>query len=505
MYLRWFVFTFVLCQAVAPGEFSARCYTAALGSVADDTSVARAALGFSAAELEDATALYLLENGGKSLAARLWLIDHARRSIRMQYFSFSRNVTGLIACEHLVRAADRGVKVELLVDEAAGRMNGYEIKILDAHQNIEIRVYNAGLKLGRPDRQIRKLVQNSNRLLRRMHNKTLIIDGVAAITGGRNVSDEYFDYGRDYNFRDRDLLMIGRQVIPAQQSFVQFWESELTSTLEELEGKSKYPFDVRELFEKANKIKNDTAEFGPAIRAHIFTFQQEFLKAKGDNQIPVLRTVQFISDIPGKNENRPQRKGGTTVDSIIALIRNAEKTLDIQSPYFITTGEARNLLKEAVGRGVKVRILTNSLAAIDNVEAFSAYRKDRRKNLEAGLEIYEFRPDPQVRFHLSIPDVQARDHYKAVYGLHSKSMIVDGKTSVVGSYNLDPRSANYNTECITVVRSPKFAKTLEAYVAPEFQPANSWHVTAGFNPDKEASMKKRFMALIKTVFPKKLL
>jgi cardiolipin synthase C len=470
-----------------------------------DTAVIYSLLNLPSHDLKKKTGVYTLEVGGESLATRLWLIANSKRSLDIQYYSFARNITGILFCTYLVNAADRGVKVRLLVDEAANRMNAYEIKVLDAHENIEIRVYNAGLKLGRADRKLKQLYDNRNRLLRRMHNKTMVIDGQAAITGGRNVSDEYFDFDGRYNFRDRDVLLLGEAVATAGESFRLFWDDRRTVSVEQLYGKSRKPFDFRELFDKLNSKVNDTTAYGPAIREHISSFPAKIAKARRSGGFFMVDAVSFVSDVPGKNEDKKERLGGICTDTIIALIRSARHTLDIQSPYLITTDEVKQLLRETVQRGVKVRILTNSLASTDNLEAFSGYQRDRKGNLATGVEIYEFRPDPAVRFSLSIPDLQSELHYKPVYGLHSKTMIVDGRTSVIGSYNLDPRSANYNTECVAVIRSESVAKNLALYLEEEFLPRNAWRITPAFNPDKEASLRKRFKAFTRRVLPKKLL
>jgi putative cardiolipin synthase len=464
-----------------------------------------AELKLPANDLEVKSGIYTLENGGKSLAARLWLMEHAQKSIDIQYYSFARNVTGLIACQYVVSAADRGVKVRILVDDVAGRMNSYELKVLDAHPNIEIRVYNAGIKIGRIDKRLKNTLSNRNRILRRMHNKVMYIDGQAAITGGRNISDEYFDYSGRYNFRDRDILVFGKATTQFHESFNEFWKDSLTVTAESLVGKGEKGFTLGALFGKMKKILNDTSEAAPHLRKHILDFPGEIATAKQEGKLLVLDNVTFISDVPGKNEQKPDRKGGRTTDTIVSLIKSAKHTIDIQSPYFITTDEMKKLLHETVARGVKVRVVTNSLASTDNHEAFSGYQRERQKNLCTGVEIYEFRPDPAVRFTISVPDVQSKLHYKAVYGLHSKAMIIDGEITLIGSYNLDPRSANLNTECIVVTRSKEAAKNLSVFVEEEYKPQNAWLITKDFNPDKEASFKKRVKAFTRRVIPKRML
>jgi cardiolipin synthase C len=472
---------------------------------ADTTNIYKA-FELSAAGMKTKTGVYTLENGGKSLITRLWLFNHARRSIDIQYYSFSKDVTGLIATDCVVRAADRGVKIRLLIDDAASRMYSSEIKMLNSHDNIEIRVYNAGIKLGRPDRRLKHLAKNSDRLLRRMHNKTLTIDDDASIIGGRNIADEYFDYHHKYNFRDRDVLILGKAVSLVKNSFEKFWNDPLTVPFTDLSGngnKKKYKDPAR--FDRLHRYTDETKDFSENMRENVKHFADTFKTIQKTGKLFWTDHVSYISDEPGKNRNRPDRKGGVCTDSLINLVRAAKKTLDIQSPYFIVTEMEKDLLREAIRRGVKIRVLTNSLAAMDNESAFSAYQKDRAEILQIGVEIYEFKPDPKERYDLMIPEVQKELNYEPVYGFHSKTMLIDAYTTVIGSYNFDPRSANYNTECIAVIRSVHLAKHISKYIEEEFLPENSWHTTPEYNPDKEAGVKKQVKAAAKRIVPKKIL
>ena len=474
------------------------------GSSAPDSLAIYHTLDLSLGKVRDQTGALNLENGGNSLVTRLWLFKEAKKTIDLQYFSFARNLTGLIASEYLIRAADRGVKVRLLIDELSGKLNKREIKILDRHENIEVRVYNAGVKLGRADKKIKYAAKNHNRLLRRMHNKTFTVDGQASILGGRNISDEYFDFSDKFNFRDRDVLLLGAAVKDVTKSFNDYWNSEYTVKVSELVGKSDQKFSVDALFAKFHEFNEDTAKFSGRMRERVDSFSVVFKKTVATGEFQ-WTNISFVSDVPGKNEDRKDRKGGLADDTIISLIKNAKKSIDVHTPYFITTDEARQLLKETVGRGVKVRVLTNSLASIDNNVAFRPYKRDRKKNLKTGIELYEFRPDAAVRFSIMTPDVQAELHYDPVFGLHSKSIVIDGKTIVLGSYNLEPRSANLNTECVAVIRDEKFTHNVSKYIEQEFLPENSWRITPDYNPDKKAGFKKKFSVFIGHIVPKQTL
>lgn len=472
--------------------------------VTSDSITIYKALSITSDNIKKRTGVYTLENGGKSFIARLWLFDHAQKSIDIQYYSFAKDVTGRIACGRIIQAAEKGVKIRILIDDAASRMRSYEIRLLDSHENIEIRVYNAGLMLGRLDRRIWKLAKNSNRLLRRMHNKTITFDDEVCITGGRNIADEYFDYDHKYNFRDRDVMIMGQAVNDVKISFDKFWNDTLTVRYSELSGRS----EKEQLNDRArlNRLQEDAAkDFSADMKEKVKQFPDELNSAHKSGDLVWVRQISFVSDIPGKNEEKEKRKGGVCTDSLISLFKSAKATIDIQSPYFIITDEAKQLITETIQRGVKIRLLTNSLASTDNHEAFSGYQKDRETILKLGVLVYEFKPDAQVRFKLMIPEVQAALKYKPVYGLHSKTMIIDGITTVIGSYNFDPRSANLNTECITIIRSGDVAKNLSGYIEEEFLPENAWQVTLEKNYDCKASLKKRMKVASRRIVPKKLL
>ena len=180
-------------------------------------------------------------------------------------------------------------------------------------------------------------------------------------------------------------------------------------------------------------------------------------------------TISFVSDIPGKNDGKSGLGGGgNTTTALIDLVKNAKSSIDIQSPYLITSELSQNLFREAVNRGVKIRILTNSLASTDNVEAFSSYQSDRETLLKTGIKIYEFRPDAAERIKIMTGALQKTLNYTPVFGLHAKSMVVDGKITVIGTFNLDPRSANLNTECIVIIPSEKIASGVLMGMEKEF-------------------------------------
>lgn len=472
----------------------------------NDTLSLSKALEAVADSMRTKTGVYVLEDGGGSLVARAWLAEYAGQTIDIQYFIFSPDNVGLIACDYLVRAADRGVKVRLLVDDIMVEAGVHEILTLDSHKNIEIKIYNPGVNLGKNIfSKIKKFTTDFRRANQRMHNKTFIVDGKVCITGGRNIADEYFDYDHEYNFRDRDVLLMGTINSSIQKSFEEFWNSKLSVPVTDLVSEEEANFTDSARFDRLHQYACNPENFWPQVRERIQKLHQEFEALRTSKNLVWLEDVQFVSDVPGKNTATTLGGGGVCTDTLISLIKRATTSIDIQSPYLVTSDEGKKLFSEAVKRGVKIRILTNSMASTDNMEAFSGYQRDRKALLETGIRIYEFRPDAAERFEVMTGALQEKIDYTPIFGLHAKTMVVDGMTTVIGTFNLDPRSANLNTECVVVIRSEKIAAGVLRGMEVEFLPENSWEVTQAFNPDSEASKMKRLKTWTRKVVPKAIL
>jgi len=471
----------------------------------DSLSLSKA-LAIVADSMQTKTGVYVLEDGGGSLVARAWLAEYAEQTIDIQYFIFSPDNVGLIASDYLVRAADRGVKVRLLVDDVMVDAGVHEILTLDSHDNISIKIYNPGVNLGKNIlSKIKKFSTDFKSANQRMHNKTFIVDGKVTITGGRNIADEYFDYDHEYNFRDRDVLLLGKVNTAIEQSFEEFWNSSLSMPVTELVSEEEANFADTARFDRLHQYACNPDNFWPQVRERIQNLHLAFESLRTSGNLVWLSDVQFVSDVPGKNTSEGMNGGGVCTDSLINLVRKATTSIDIQSPYLITSEQSRTLFSEAVKRGVKVRILTNSMASTDNMEAFSGYQRDREKLLKTGVKIYEFRPDAAERFQVMTGALQEKLNFTPIFGLHAKSMVVDGTTTVIGTFNLDPRSANLNTECVVIMRSEKIATGVLNLMEIEFKPENSWETTLSFNPDSEASKSKRVKTWTRKVVPKEIL
>lgn len=453
------------------------------------------------------TGVYTLEEGDHSLIARAWLTEAAEETIDIQYFIFSADNIGLIALDYLIRAADRGVKVRMIVDDILVEADADELLAIDAHPNFSIKIYNPTTNIGKnlPEK-LYSMTTDFRGFNQRMHNKTFVVDGKVVITGGRNIADEYFDYDHEYNFRDRDVLLIGKAATGIQSSFNLFWDSALSVPVSNIVSAEEAELNTKVKYEYLHQYACNPANFWPQVREKIKSIPLTFQRIQESGDLVWTDRVSFVSDVPGKNEgDKGLEGGGATTDALISLIKSARHSISIQSPYLITTELSQQLFREAVQRGVTVQILTNSLSSTDNLEAFSGYKRDRFALLNTGISIFEFKPDAAIRYKIMTGVLQQEMGYKPIFGLHAKSMVIDKEIAVIGTFNLDPRSANLNTECIAVIYDLKIAGDLFLAMEEDMSPDNAWRTTTEFNPDSEAGNVKRFKAWLRGVVPKSVL
>ncbi len=273
------------------------------------------------------TGSYVLERGEQALLARAWLVDHARTSIEVQYFIWSTDNIGILASEALLRAANRGVKVRVIVDDLLIDAPDKTLLALAHHPNIDIQIYNPVHSVGVPwYRRLLHLITNFRGANQRMHDKTLIVDGQLAITGGRNMADEYFDYDHAYNFRDRDALVIGAVVPQILASFERFWDSSLSLPVADLYSETSLmrkhvsvrDVEVRQIYAELGSYAADRRNFAPEVRGAIDAIPANFPKLAAQL---VWGQVDFISDVPGKNDGSAGFGGGGL--STAALAANA--------------------------------------------------------------------------------------------------------------------------------------------------------------------------------------
>ena len=365
----------------------------------------------------------LIRQGGQAFMARLAMADLAEKTLDGQYYIWDGDTTGLILADHLLRAADRGVRVRLLIDDhymSESRDNN--IAALDAHPNIEIRFFN-------PVRNRRwrmmSFLAEFGRVNHRMHNKLFVMDNAVGIVGGRNIADVYFGVSTAHNYRDLDVMNAGPIVNEISASFDLFWNSE-------------WALPVAAVVEE-RATEQDLRDFRKRL--------QEKLAATGypypvDEQLAGLRArlVQIRDNFiwaPGKVLVEHPSRVDTNSDNVIALAlreraNEVERELLIESPYFVLGDATIERVRQLTARGVKVRVLTNSAASHDVLPALAGYVNTRKKLLNAGIELYELRPDTNMHRDWSVLAG------KSQAALHAKSLVFDRKSVFIGSFNLDP-------------------------------------------------------------------
>ncbi len=450
---------------------------------------------------ESKTGIYVLEKGEEALLARAWLAEHALLTIEVQYFIWSNDNVGILAAEVLLAAAERGVKVRVIVDDILIDAPDKTLVALAAHPNVEIRIYNPNITVGTSvSKKIRNMLKNFRSINQRMHNKTFVVDNVIGITGGRNMADEYFDYDQKYNFRDRDVLLMGPAVHSIKRSFENYWEHPMVVAIDDLLDNQKNKItktDIQEIYLELRRYAGDPKNFAPVVRVALKNIPSRFEELL---QNIIWDKVQFISDPPGKNKSRHSLEGGSILTRLLTeTLSQAKERVIIQSPYLVLLEDGRKLFKGLVDRGVTVKINTNSLASTDNLMAYSGYRKHRRKLLNMGLQLYEFRPDAKIMKDLidRLPEFKGN---APIFSIHAKTMVIDGKTVFIGTFNLDPRSANLNTEVGVLIQNKRLASAVEAVIERDMQPENSWDARLE-NPDSHAGFFKRIKVFFYRFLP----
>lgn len=389
-----------------------------------------------------ATGLVTLDEGGDALAARIQLADAAERSIDAQYYIWRRDLSGTLLAKALLRAARRGVKVRLLLDD--NNTDGLDDLLveLDAHPGIEVRVFNPF-----PLRRLRwlGLLADFARLNRRMHNKSFTVDGVATIVGGRNVGDEYFGTGDVVQFIDLDVFAIGPVVADVEADFERYWQCESAAPLSRVLGT--HPTMMRSVLTEAGTGIGE-AEPEPNLRprcvADLLCGCIEFEWAR----------TRLISDDPAKVLGRARRHG-LVWPKLREILGSPKRSLHLVSPYFVPTNNGVAFFNALARQGVQVSVLTNSLEATDVAAVHAGYAKHRLPLLRAGVQLFE------LRRLIHLPRTRRRKRLvRSSASLHAKSFAIDGERVFIGSFNFDPRSARLNTEMGFMIDSPALAQQM---------------------------------------------
>lgn len=395
------------------------------------------------------TGAILVSDGIDAFLHRAYLARMATKSIMLQTYIYKNDLASRILMHEVWLAAQRGVIVKMLIDDNGLDSDFSDIVALDSHPNIEVRIFNPYKNRNRILRYP-EMIFDFNRINHRMHNKLFIVDDIALIIGGRNLADNYFDQNSGVNFIDTDVLFIGKAAQDARTSFNAYWDFHRSIPVSLL--KLKMP--MRRLKASMEKIKNNPqwGQYEAQIKTLMYKYKNGDFKAQWGHAV-------FIADTPLKIDD-------PSIPSPIAgalgeILNFTRESLYISAAYLVPSKEGMKHFKSLLDSGVSVHILTNSLASTDSLVVYGAWERYRDALIEQGAHIYELQ-------YMGAGKSKLRDKMlKSKASLHSKSIVFDKKITWIGSFNLDPRSANLNTESVVVFDNPHFATLLLGNIKAE--------------------------------------
>ncbi|MBB1199738.1 phospholipase D family protein [Enterobacteriaceae bacterium 89] len=398
-------------------------------------------------ERAEAGGIHTLEEGIEAFAARYELATLADKTLDVQYYIWENDISGRLLFQALWDAACRGVRVRLLLDD--NNTGGLDeiLKTLDSHPNIEIKLFNPF-----SFRTLRMLgyLTDFARLNRRMHNKSFTADSEATIIGGRNVGDAYFGIGEEPLFSDLDVLAVGPVVAEVADDFERYWHCESVASL-------RHVLDTEPDIQVADSLfPEDPAQALESRRYLERVKDSKFVKRQREGNLPFIQAkTRLLSDDPRKGAGKASPKK-LLAERLRRVMGTPESHIDIISAYFVPGRAGVAQILQLVRKGVKVAILTNSLAANDVAMVHAGYARWRKKLLRHGVELYELKPTNRP-----LPGI----HDRGLTGnsgssLHAKTFSIDGKKVFIGSFNFDPRSALLNTEMGLVIESESLAQRI---------------------------------------------
>ena len=409
----------------------------------------------------------VLQGNANALMSRVVLSDAARHSIDVQYYIFVNDATGRLLAQRLLSAADRGVRVRILLDDLDISKEDRLLDALDAHPNIEVRLFNPFRFRERSLlSKAGQFLLEGTRLNRRMHNKSFIVDGMQAIVGGRNIGDAYFDVGDDVHFRDLDVLAIGPVVPQIAAMFDRYWNSDAAFPV------TAYGADAANADHLAllrDRLLREARAFSESDYAQAAAEEMPNGPSAERKGAWYWGDARLVADDPEKVDPGVDRNTMRIAPAVKSVLDGVRQQALLVSPYFIPGESGVQLLAVLAQRGAEIEVLTNSLAATDEPEVHAGYARYRKGLLDAGIALYEFKP------------IDGRTGQRA-YGtssgvsLHAKTMVVDHRQVFVGSMNFDPRSRSLNTEMGVIVDSPGLAAAIERFFASASAPENAYHV-----------------------------
>ncbi|SFU23355.1 phospholipase D family protein [Paraburkholderia aspalathi] len=414
------------------------------------------------------TGFRVLASGTDALQMRIALARAATKTLDMQYYIANEDTTGKLLLGAALYAADHGVRVRMLVDDLNFKDIDQTMAGLNSHDNIEVRVFNpfGSAQEGVFERTTNVFTQIGH-FTRRMHNKSMITDNQLAIVGGRNLGDEYFSASETLQFRDLDVLAAGPVVADVSASFDDYWNSSIAYPLRAL---NKQKFDAKELDQTRDDLRQHWRTNADPYNAKPLNATPLATQIAQDQLGLTWAPAEFKADLPEKIEHPSPDYVSPPMQRLGELMHDAQKDFLIISPYFVPHENGVKAAGELTHRGVRIAVLTNSLAATDAVAVQAGYSPFRVPLLQQGVELYEFKSQQRER-RVGFGGSSSRA------SLHAKTYVIDHKILVIGSMNLDPRSANLNTEQTLVIHSPALAEQVAQIFERAIAPEASYRVT----------------------------
>jgi phosphatidylserine/phosphatidylglycerophosphate/cardiolipin synthase-like enzyme len=444
----------------------------------------------------------VLEHGEDSLLLRVHLIRAAQKSIDIQTFIWAEDASGWLMLDELIAAAKRGVRVRVLVDQLFS-LDDVEwlSRIASAHANLEFRLYNPTF-----DEAVTQPLEFAAGLLccfssfnQRMHNKLFLVDGDIGIAGGRNVEDRYFDWDQEFDYRDRDVLVLGPDASAEMRaSFEEFWANRRAVPLTRLNDvNQRIVADAGKVEELAPPATIDWPRV-ESLRAR--ALDAGYIRAAFVDDALRVGHIEYFSDAPGKPAEE-DGAGEALSEHVAELLRGAQSEIVFETPYLVLSKRARSIFRDLYKREPRVRVTvsTNSLAATDAFYVYALSHKYKKRYLKRyGFHIFEFKPFPGdaeefVRDYATLAGSGNLGKYERYgqtplkrhgvrLGLHAKSLVIDDSVSMIGSHNFDPRSDNYNTESGFIIHDREVAERVRAAVLRNTEPQNAWVIAKRQRP-----------------------
>jgi cardiolipin synthase C len=416
------------------------------------------------------SAVRLIEQNSMAFGYRAATAASAQRSLDIQYYIWNNDLTGKLVAAEVLRAAERGVKVRVLVDDIDARAKHDLFQVADLHANIEVRIFNPFYSRSGWFGQLTEWLIRGRRLNRRMHNKAWIVDNRVAIVGGRNIGDEYFGASDQSNFADLDLVLAGPIVDRISASFDEYWNNPNAVPVDRFERKPPPPEALPQLIEDAHEYRRTASDRPYLVALQDVQKRADMLAA----QPPPLkvREIELLVDDPAKvGVELSEGESSRVMEGLERTMQRAEREVLIVSAYFVPGEAGTRRFAELEQRGVRVVVQTNSLAATDVAAVHTGYMRYRKDLLRAGVELYETK---------NLADSDAGRRRISVTGssgasLHTKAIIVDDRWVYIGSMNIDPR-ANLNTEMGVLIESTVLARQVRGQFERSITPELSYRV-----------------------------